>query len=217
MLPILLALMLPANFVMLNATGPVIFNDQALAYVTLNGTRAAVELPLLPGVHRVSYGGLDHNVSFYGLECFTEGQFACNVTAREPLELRYWLTCGGSDVGKLQLEPGEEVRLEAGGDCDVAKISIGDHYQAFNFTRVYTNYITFEGEHQVTVRNGSRVVLQKYGRGYVGFPELDPGSYHVQAGPVEGKLRVKPVETVELGYALSAVLVMAAVALLWMG
>jgi hypothetical protein len=217
MLGVILALMLPANFVLLNATGPVLFDGQALAYVTLNGTRAAVELPLVPGGHAVSYGGSTENMSFFDYVCDTEGTFQCNVTAHHELELPYSLWCGSGTDGVLELDAGGNATLTAGDNCDFAQLTLGDFYDAFRFTPVFTNYITFEGEREVTVFQQGQPVLRKFGREYVGFPELEPGEYTVKAGFMDGKLLIRPRETAPLGFALSALLVMAAVSLLWMG
>jgi len=216
MLGILLTLMLPANFLLLNATGPVFFDGEPIAFVYLNGTQAAVKLPLTPGSHEVMHDGMRSNLSFFELECSTEGRLLCNVTASTDITLPYQIICGKTAGGELSMKRGQVEKIEVGG-CETASLKIGDYSREFNITGVFENYIVVEGEQQITVLQGDRVILQKFGKGYVGFPELLPGEYYVKAGELEGKLVVKPVESAMYGYVLSAVIVMATIALLWMG
>lgn len=217
MLGILLALMMPANFLLLNATGPVFFDGDAIAFVYLNGTEAAVELPLVPGLHEVIYENKVAAMSFFDFVCTTEGRFSCNVTAHADLSLPYSISCGKTTGGELVLKRGERETIDAEGECTTAEIVLGDHAESFRVTTLFENYIVVEGDQEITIKQGDKVILQKFGNGYVGFPELLPGEYHVKADDLEGKLVVKPNEAVIYGYLLSAVIVMSAIALLWMG
>ena len=217
MLAILMALTLPLNFVVVDSTGPVFYDGEPIAYVFLNGTEAAVEIPLLPGNHSIRTIGNESWVNLFDVECLTEGVFACNFTGHTDLVLPFQMSCGTTRVGKLVLSDGLTETIVSGDDCDTALLKVGDYREEFEFTRVFKNYISFEGERNVSVLEGDQVILEKFGREYVGFPELSPGNYWVQAGPTEGKLIIEPVGTAVYGYALSAVLVMATIALLWMG
>jgi len=204
MLALLLAIMLPGNFLVVDSTGPVFFFFFPIAYVFLNGTEAAVKLPMVPGNHSVKIIDEEFVVNIFDVDCSTEGIFECNFTGHTDLVMPFQMSCGTNRVGKL-------------GDCDTALLKVGDYREELSFTRVFTNYINFEGERDVKVLEGDRVILEKFGREYVGFPELMPGDYWVQAGPLEGKLKITPIRTSTYGFALSAVLVMATIALLWMG
>ena len=217
MLGVLMALMLPANFLVLNATGPVFFDSEPIAFVYLNGTEAAVEIPLVPGLHEVVYENRQEWVSFFDFKCSTEGKFSCNVTAHMDLKLPYSISCGKTQGGELVMTAGSVETIEAEGECTTAALTIGDWKQEFEVVNLFENYIVVDGDQSITVKQGDKVILQKYGRGYVSFPELLPGEYHVTAESLEGKLLIKPNEAAVYGYVLSAVIVMAAIALLWMG
>ena len=217
MLALLLAIMLPGNFLVVDSTGPVFFDGEPIAYVFLNGTEAAVKLPMVPGNHTVKIIDEEFEVNLFDVECSTEGIFGCNFTGHTDLEMPFQMSCGANRVGKLLLSAGETEHIAVDGDCDTALLKVGDYREEMPFTRVFTNYIIFEGERNVTVLEGDRVILEKLGREYVGFPELMPGDYWVQAGPLEGKLKIRPIGTSAYGLTLSAVLVMATMALLWMG
>lgn len=217
MLALLLAIMLPGNFLVVNSTGPVFFDGEPIAYVFLNGTEAAVKLPMVPGNHSVKIIDEEFFVNIFDVDCSTEGIFSCNFTGHTDLVMSFQLSCGTNRVGKLVLSDGETEHISVDGDCDTALLIVGDYREEIPFTRVFTNYISFEGERDVKVLEGDRVILEKFGREYVGFPELMPGDYWIQAGPLEGKLKIRPIGTSTYGIALSVVLVMATIALLWMG
>ena len=217
MLALLLAIMLPGNFLVVDSTGPVFFDAELIAYVALNNTEAAIRLPMVPGDHIVKTIDDEFTVNLFDVECSTEGIFECNFTGHADLEMPFQMSCGANRVGKLLLSDGETEHIAVDGDCDTALLKVGDYREEIPFTRVFTNYISFEGERDVQVLEGDRVILEKFGREYVGFPELMPGDYWVQAGELEGKLKIRPIGTGAYGYTLSAVLVMATIALLWMG
>ncbi|MBR9689861.1 MAG: hypothetical protein GOV01_03130 [Candidatus Altiarchaeota archaeon] len=214
MLPLLLLL---GQMVVLNATGPLFFDGNAIAYVHLNGTEAAIFLPLLPGEHIVQYGGQDYTWSLFDIVCETEGTFSCNVTAYDAVELPYQISCGNIRTGTLSLSKDEIKTISAGGVCNTAELRIGDYSTTLAFTQVFTNYMILEDGQELRVWQGDELVLEKFGSEYIGFPELDPGEYKVIAGPTYGKLIVEEVETSTYGIILSVLLVIAAISLLWVG
>ncbi len=216
MLALLLALTLPINFAVMNATGPVLFDGNAIAYVHLNGTNAAIELPLLPGEHTI-FTNKAENISFFDYVCSYEGLFECNITAHHNLILPFQMSCGTHPTGELVLMEGKTQTILAGGDCDMAFLRIGDFEIEKEFTKVFTNYIIINGESNVTVSQENSIILTKFGRSYTGFPELTPGEYWVEAGFLKGKLIIEPVKTAVYGYALSTLIVMSAIFLLWKG
>ncbi len=204
------------TYLLINSTGPVIFDGQAIAFVYLNGTDAAVRLPLLPGVHTVKYPGGEGTVRFFDVSCSAEGLFECNFTAYDDLELPVWMSCGNTLQRTLKLGRGETARLALEGSCTAAALKAGDYEAVVPYTQVFRNYIVLEGPANITVRKDGATVLRKYGEGYVGFPELNPGEYELEAGSLRGKLVVEKRDGTG-GMLLAALVVLAASALLLWG
>jgi hypothetical protein len=208
-----MALVLSSNFLAVDSSGPVVFDGEIVANLSLNGQRAYVELPLLPGNHTVN----GQTLSFFDFVCSYEGLLECNVTANSDIVLPFQLSCGNHPTGVAELKKGQTITIGAGGECETASVHIGNYSETRSFTRVFTNYILLESEKEVEVFRDGELLIKKYGRDYLGFPELLPGTYDVRAEGLEGKLIIEPVGTSVYGWALSAFAVLVAATLLWKG
>ena len=211
MLPLLL------TFVLLNATSPVIFDGQAIAYVYLNGTTAKVDLPLLPGEHNIKYLGKNETLKFFDTECSAEGILLCNISAYTDISLPVWLSCGNTLQKTLQLKKGDTEAIKVEGVCRIASIMIGDYYETLRFTPVFTNYIVLDKPQNITILKDGVTVLKKFGKDYVSFPELENGEYIIEYGDTTGKLLIRPIDTSAGGYLLAGLLVILTLGLLFWG
>jgi|GEM_PF-6833981 len=206
-----------ASLILMNTTGPIMLDGNALAYVHLNGTNAYFELPKIPGVHIVTYGTNEAEYHIFDVSCHTQDLFSCNITGRASISLDYFISCENSASGTLNLKKGQNQVISAGENCQTARLKVGDYYQEFNFTRVFRNFIRFDGSANITVSKNGEAVLEKFGQDYMSFPELSPGKYKISSSKVRGLLIIEPLKTAVYGYALSMVLVLSVIALLWLG
>ncbi|MBR9680820.1 MAG: hypothetical protein GOU98_03280 [Candidatus Altiarchaeota archaeon] len=212
MLPLIMA-----SLILMNTSGPVLFDGEALAYVNLNGTNAYIELPKLPGKHNVMYGEKEFIYHLFDITCSSKEKFSCNITAISELILDYEATCGSTIKGNLNLKPGEQRELLVDDVCNTAIIKFGDYEKDYVFTRVYRNFINLDGEVNLTIRDNGEIVLKKFGKDYVNFPELSPGEYTFKSGDFKGVLIIEPLKHAIYGYFLAAVLIISAISLLWLG
>ncbi len=210
--------MLPANFVAVNVSGPIMFDNSLIANLTLKNTDAFVELPLLPGSHTLTINNKTKNLHFFDYVCDFEGILACNVTAHANIIVPFHISCGTHPYGELEMKEGQTYTIQASGECKTAYIQIGDYNESSRFVEVFKNYVILSRPGNISISKDGNVILKKYGRNYVGFPELEKGVYWMSSDTgLEGKLIIDAQSTSIYGYALSVIVVISALALLWKG
>ena len=215
MLILSLAYALPVN--MIRASGDVWLDGKKIASIN-STTPAYILLPLIPGKHtiRSSLGEMHYHI--FDVSCESYGGIRCEISSLANITLPVRVKCGGIVYeSRIELKTNETKKIEI--KCrGNASVEIGDWKRSFYVEDLFVNEIEGKGGRWVYVYRDGELVLKKYARGKVSFPELEPGTYRVvivDNSTIEGRLVIeREVRLMVIGYSLAAMLVIAALVLL---
>ena len=219
---LLAALMLIPAFSLLpnliEAKGAVKLDGNVVADINTS-LRTYVELPLIPGTHRVETGGKEFTYHLFDVNCTDLGKISCSIKAVSDIVLNVSVVCNGITYREtLKLKAGETKKI--GASCrGNATVRVGDWTKRYSVVTLFKNSIKMpEDGAWVYVFKDKKLILKKYGKNVISFPELDPGRYDVivvDGNKIEGKLLIEnKVNAVVAGYALSALTVLASLVFL---
>jgi len=208
---------LPANFI--KASGEVFLDGEKIADLNSSAGETYLALPLIPGTHTVSFDGKQVVYRIFDVNCSGDGQFVCNITAYANITLPFEIECENYRYeGRVSVVENESRAVSANCYGEV-RVRIGDWEEIVNVTRIFRNTVDAGEGRWIYVYQNKTLILKKYGRNLVSFPELDPGRYVVLLvgdGIERGELVIqRSVGLMVAGYALAALVVIASLVLLW--
>ena len=205
---------LPANFV--EADGNVYFDGKLVAQVN-SSLPLYVSLPLVPGNHTVQIGNRTRGYHLFDVECTNYEEVRCRLVGYANLSLPVEFRCGNVERGMVKVSEGDEILLRF--PCEGnASVKIGDWEAHYPKTPLFRNSVDAGEGSWIYVFRNKTLILRKWGRGIVSFPELGPGSYElliVNNGHERAKLVIeRRAEAMVTGYVLAALIVLGSLALL---